>query len=159
MKLKTVTLIVLFLFIAFFAVLAFVPEAKNLFKSVEEKNEYAEVENMEVESMENDENMPIEVNSETTTASTDKSENTKSVTLNTTEIAKHNTASDCYIIIRDSVYSVAGFIDKHPGGREKILSMCGKEATAIFTKIHSNFAWNLLKDFYIGDLNTTVNLQ
>jgi cytochrome b involved in lipid metabolism len=45
---------------------------------------------------------------------------------------------------------VAAFIDKHPGGRQKILDMCGKEATAIFSAIHSNFAWNLLKDFYIG---------
>ncbi|MFN4181105.1 MAG: cytochrome b5 domain-containing protein [Candidatus Paceibacteria bacterium] len=79
------------------------------------------------------------------------------VVLNLEEIAKHNTRNDCYLIIKDSVYSVAGFIDQHPGGANKILEMCGKEATKTFTLIHSNFAWNLLKDFYIGKVGQEVS--
>jgi cytochrome b involved in lipid metabolism len=84
---------------------------------------------------------------------------TGNITLTLPEIAKHNTRADCYLIMKDSVYSVAGFIDKHPGGAMKILDMCGKEATTIFTAIHSNFAWNLLKDFYIGKVGDSINIE
>ncbi len=85
------------------------------------------------------------------------SSNTSSVTLTLAEIAKHKTRDDCYLIMKDSVYSVAGFIDQHPGGVKKITDMCGKEATKIFTAIHSNFAWNLLSGFYIGKVGESIN--
>lgn len=68
-----------------------------------------------------------------------------------TEVAKHNTPNDCYLIVKGKVYDVSNFLD-HPGGQNAIDSRCGQEATQIFTQIHSNFAWNLLKDYYVGDL-------
>jgi cytochrome b involved in lipid metabolism len=81
------------------------------------------------------------------------------VTLDLAEIAKHNTKQDCYLIVKGSVYSVASFIDAHPGGVKKIVDECGGEASAVFSAIHSNFAWNLLKDYYIGDLGQSVNSE
>jgi len=72
--------------------------------------------------------------------------------LTATEVAKHNTKTDCYLIVNDQVYDVTAFIDQHPGGVEKIVEGCGKESSQIFAAIHSNFAWNLLKDYYVGDL-------
>lgn len=81
------------------------------------------------------------------------------VILNLEEIAKHNTKNDCYLVIKGGVYSVSGFIDSHPGGVKKIVQECGGEASAVFSAIHSNFAWNLLKDYYIGDLGQSVNIH
>lgn len=81
------------------------------------------------------------------------------VTLDLAEIAKHNTKQDCYLIVKGAVYSVSGFIDAHPGGVKKIVDECGGEASAVFSAIHSNFAWNLLKDYYIGDLGQSVNIE
>lgn len=81
------------------------------------------------------------------------------VTLDLVEIAKHNTKKDCYLIIKGSVYSVASFIDSHPGGVKKIVEECGGEASSVFSAIHSNFAWNLLKDYYIGEVGQTINTK
>lgn len=81
------------------------------------------------------------------------------VTLDLQEVAKHNTKQDCYLIVKGSVYSVASFIDAHPGGVKKIVDECGGEASAVFSAIHSNFAWNLLKDYYIGDVGQSVYVE
>ncbi len=56
--------------------------------------------------------------------------------LTVAEVAKHNVPEDCYIIVRDSVYDVTKFTDKHPGGSDKIIPLCGKDATAPFTQVH-----------------------
>lgn len=74
--------------------------------------------------------------------------------LTTTKIAKHNSKEDCYLIIDDKVYDVSTYIGKHPGGSKSITSRCGEEVTGIFASIHSNFAWDLLNDYYIGTLNS-----
>ncbi|MFA6422029.1 MAG: cytochrome b5 domain-containing protein [Candidatus Buchananbacteria bacterium] len=72
--------------------------------------------------------------------------------LNATEISKHSSANDCYLIVKNKVYNVSSYIGSHPGGRNKITSNCGTEVTGIFAQIHSNFAWNLLNKYYIGDV-------
>ncbi len=72
------------------------------------------------------------------------------------EVAKHDSASDCYLIVNKKVYDVTSFINQHPGGRRSITSRCGQESTKIFAAIHSNFAWNLLNNYYIGDLGSAT---
>ena len=72
--------------------------------------------------------------------------------LTTTEVAGHNTDADCYLLIKNKVYDVSTYIGKHPGGKSTITNRCGKEVTGIFASIHSNFAWDLLNDYYIGEL-------
>lgn len=52
------------------------------------------------------------------------------------EVAKHNSQSDCYIIVSDSVYDVTKFIPNHPGGPQRIIPLCGKDATSAFTGQH-----------------------
>lgn len=56
--------------------------------------------------------------------------------LTVAEVAKHNVPEDCYVIVRDSVYDVTKFTDKHPGGSDKIIPLCGKDATVPFTQVH-----------------------
>lgn len=72
--------------------------------------------------------------------------------LNMTEVATHNTKDSCYLVIQNKVYDVSSFISKHPGGQQKIISNCGKEVSGLFASIHSNAAWDLLKNYQIGEI-------
>lgn len=138
MKLKYITLLSFIIFVGGIVALAFLPP-QNIATPV--SNEVVSVV---------DTNNPIPVNTDSST---------KTITLNKEEIAKHNNKNDCYLIIKDQVYSVASFIDSHPGGVSKLVNECGKEASVIFAKIHSNFAWNLLNDYYIGKLGQTIVIK
>lgn len=82
--------------------------------------------------------------------------NSKSLTM--TEVAKHNTPADCWIVISNKVYNVTNLEDSHPGGRQAIISSCGADATEKFmTKggrgSHSPKAQQVLQSFYIGNVN------
>jgi cytochrome b involved in lipid metabolism len=75
---------------------------------------------------------------------------TNSISLN--DISKHNTASDCWMVIEGNVYDVTSYIalGDHPGGTTMI-NGCGKEATLLFTnKPHSQKATNMLPPYQIG---------
>ncbi|MEI7765088.1 MAG: cytochrome b5 domain-containing protein [bacterium] len=91
---------------------------------------------------------------------TDTVTNTK---LTTTEVTKHNTTSDCWIIVNSKVYNISGYASSHPGGTRNIANYCGKEATNAFdTKggqgsSHSTSANNLLDQFLVGNLNQQVS--
>lgn len=78
--------------------------------------------------------------------------NNPSKTFTAEEVAKHNIKTDCYLIVSNQVYDVSSYISKHPGGVRRIVDVCGQETSQIFASIHSNFAWNLLKEYYIGDI-------
>ncbi|KAH7024170.1 FMN-dependent dehydrogenase-domain-containing protein [Ilyonectria destructans] len=58
------------------------------------------------------------------------------MTLKDTEIAEHNSAESCWIIIHGKAYDLTNFIPDHPGGREAILRHAGKDATAVYEPIH-----------------------
>jgi hypothetical protein len=79
------------------------------------------------------------------------------VTLSAAEVAKHNSPSDCWLIIQNKVYDVSEYLGTHPGGRAIIIQYCGMEATHAFeTKDigtdHSRTAWSHLDSIYVGDL-------
>lgn len=42
------------------------------------------------------------------------------------EVRKHNSRSDCWVIIHDTVYNLTDFHSTHPGGSEIILKCAGK---------------------------------
>jgi len=79
------------------------------------------------------------------------------VILSAAEVAKHNSSSDCWLIIENKVYDVSEYLGTHPGGRGIIIQYCGTEATHAFeTKDigvnHSKTAWSHLDSIYLGDL-------
>lgn len=84
-------------------------------------------------------------------------------TLSSSEVAKHNTSSDCWLIISGKVYNVTNYLVEHPGGVSVITKYCGKESTNAFnTKDgdgsgHSSYANSLLAKYYIGNLGSTVS--
>jgi len=53
------------------------------------------------------------------------------------EVAKHCTASDCWIIVSNGVYNVTNFLGEHPGGRSVLLHHAGKDCTKEFLEQHS----------------------
>lgn len=82
--------------------------------------------------------------------------NTQAKTYSLSDVAKHATSTDCWMIISNKVYDVTSYIPNHPGG-DRITAGCGKDATTIFTGIkggkgHSDYAKSLQTDYYIGDL-------
>jgi cytochrome b involved in lipid metabolism len=68
------------------------------------------------------------------------------------EVANHNSASDCWLILDNKVYDVTNFIPSHPGGKA-ILKWCGKDATEMFAK-HKESAKAMKEKFYIGELQS-----
>jgi cytochrome b involved in lipid metabolism len=70
------------------------------------------------------------------------------------EVSKHNSKESCYSVIRGKVYDLTNWIEKHPGGQEKILNICGKDGTEIFKKVHEGKQKpeNALMNFEIGNL-------
>ena len=71
------------------------------------------------------------------------------------EVAKHNTTADCWLVIRDTVYNVTAFIHDHPGGVQLIADWAGKDATVAFSSIHSTEVLSMLDDdALIGQVNT-----
>ncbi|OLL22723.1 Cytochrome b2, mitochondrial [Neolecta irregularis DAH-3] len=53
------------------------------------------------------------------------------------QVASHNCASDCWIIISSNVYNVTDFLSQHPGGAAPILKYAGKDASVEFELVHS----------------------
>ncbi len=69
------------------------------------------------------------------------------------DVVQHSTAESCRSIVKDKVYDFTFWVSLHPGGAENIVSMCGKDSTQVFEKIH----WGKekpemkLNDYYIGE--------
>lgn len=71
------------------------------------------------------------------------------------DIATHATASSCWTAVNGSVYDVTSWINKHPGGAQAILGMCGKDASSAFDNQHGGQSRPEaeLASFKIGILN------
>ncbi|KAF4659159.1 hypothetical protein FOL46_006701, partial [Perkinsus olseni] len=52
------------------------------------------------------------------------------------EVAKHNTDSDCWVVLNGEVLDVTEFLPEHPGGKLAIMTFAGKDATKEFNMIH-----------------------
>ncbi len=76
------------------------------------------------------------------------------------EVAKHNTADDCWVILGGKVYDVTDFLDDHPGGKKAIIVYAGRDATEEFEMLHAS---NVLKKYLpaeacIGELGQSSKL-
>ena len=70
------------------------------------------------------------------------------------EVAQHNSKESCWTVIRDRVYDLTQWIDKHPGGSDKISALCGKDGTQAFENKHGGEEKpeKALEQFEIGKL-------
>jgi cytochrome b involved in lipid metabolism len=66
------------------------------------------------------------------------------------EVAKHNTETDCWMIIDDKVYNITSWIPYHPGGKI-IMDHKGADGTVKFESVgHSHRARDVLDSLQIG---------
>lgn len=63
-------------------------------------------------------------------------------------------ASDAkkYIIIDNKLYDVTEFVEDHPGGAAVLLTHVGKDASDVFHAMHPDSAYEVLANYYAGDL-------
>lgn len=93
----------------------------------------------------------------------------KNLTLDMLEISKHNSQTDCWILISGKVYAITSYFGLHPGGNANMYATCGEDATAEYNTqdpnatsssgrpSHSSRAVSLLNDYYLGDFNQIIN--
>ncbi|CDU17583.1 cytochrome b5, putative [Plasmodium yoelii] len=69
------------------------------------------------------------------------------------EVAKHNKATDAWVIYKNKVYDVTYYLKFHPGGEEILLERAGSDVTDLVFMYHS---WvnveKILENTYLGDL-------
>ncbi|CAI4210591.1 unnamed protein product [Parascedosporium putredinis] len=58
------------------------------------------------------------------------------MTLTGVDVAEHNSAESCWVIVHGKAYDVTEFLPEHPGGMKIILKYAGKDATDEFDPIH-----------------------
>jgi cytochrome b involved in lipid metabolism/uncharacterized membrane protein len=78
--------------------------------------------------------------------------------LTAAEVAKHDSASDCWSIVKGKVYDLTSFVSRHPGGQSEIKAICGRDGSSSFLSQHSgdSQANNQLSGFVLGELNATI---
>ncbi|KAI0724176.1 FMN-dependent dehydrogenase-domain-containing protein [Fomitopsis betulina] len=71
------------------------------------------------------------------------------------DVAEHNSAESCWIIVHGNVYDVTEFLPEHPGGSKIILKYAGRDATAEYDPIHPPNAItdNLPPEKHLGPVN------
>jgi len=52
------------------------------------------------------------------------------------EVSRHKTKTDCWVVISGKVYDLTAFLGVHPGGPNAILSWAGRDATKTWKLIH-----------------------
>lgn len=52
------------------------------------------------------------------------------------DVAKHATKEDCWAAVDGTVYNLTSWIQQHPGGPDRIIALCGTDATSAFTNQH-----------------------
>ena len=79
-------------------------------------------------------------------------------TYTATEVAKHNSATDCWSVVNKNVYDLTSYVSSHPGGASVIKAICGKDGTAAFSGQHAGATRpnNTLDAFKLGALSTTA---
>ena len=66
------------------------------------------------------------------------------------EVAQHATRKSCWITIHGLVFDFTPMVESHPGGARGLLRHAGRDASDIFTELHSQSIFTLAMPFLIG---------
>ena len=74
------------------------------------------------------------------------------------DIAEHRSSSSCWVSRNGKVYDITKFLDDHPGGDDIVLKHAGLDVGEIMKDPteheHSDSAYDMLDEFFIGRLGT-----
>ncbi len=72
------------------------------------------------------------------------------------DVQQHATAGDCWAVVSNNVYNLTAWENEHPGGAQRIIDLCGTDATQAFNKQHGGQSEpeQELADFKIGTLSS-----
>ncbi|XP_020592295.1 cytochrome b5-like [Phalaenopsis equestris] len=75
--------------------------------------------------------------------------------LSFSEISKHTSKDDCWLIIHGKVYNVTDFLEDHPGGDDVLLQAAANgDATQSFEDVgHSSTATSMMEGYVIGSID------
>jgi cytochrome b involved in lipid metabolism len=81
--------------------------------------------------------------------------------LSNSEVAKHNTRSDCWSIVKGKVYNLTSYVQSHPGGSSVIANICGKDGSGAFSNQHGvqSKPNNTLDGFLLGTVGSSISSQ
>ncbi|XP_068671536.1 fatty acid 2-hydroxylase-like [Montipora capricornis] len=72
------------------------------------------------------------------------------------DVQLHNKENDAWITHRGKVYDVSDFLERHPGGKDILVSYAGQDVTTLMTQPeihqHTSFAYGWLGKYQIGRL-------
>jgi flavocytochrome c len=68
------------------------------------------------------------------------------------ELSHHNEPTDCYVGLHGKLYDLSTFIHYHVGGMSAISSLCGREASGIFSSVHTRITLTRVERHLIGYL-------
>jgi len=85
----------------------------------------------------------------------------KSRIISRSEVLLHASENDCWVIVRNRVYDLTKFVQRHPGGKDIILSRAGGDATSFFAVRHGHSPEKstILERFWIGELPANEQLD
>ena len=71
------------------------------------------------------------------------------------EVSIHNSRESCWTIVNGKVYNLTSYIDRHPGGPNKIMQICGRDGTSLFEGQHGGDPKpeSRLETLYLGELS------
>lgn len=76
------------------------------------------------------------------------------------DVATHNTAANCWVIINNNVYNLTNFIPLHPGGSAAIVAVCGQDGTVAFNSgPHPAGTINAINSYLLGTIVATPVLS
>lgn len=72
------------------------------------------------------------------------------------EVSDNDSVTSCWTVIDNNVYDLTDWVQEHPGGPARILSICGTDATETFAGMHgeNENAKAALDMFLIGTLSS-----
>ncbi len=152
-KKKFILIGIILLILIILVIFIYVNKQKEVLSPNQIKNEKQEISPLQDQSIQSQNQEKLTQNfSEEKTKKNE--ENKKTYTME--EISKHNSKENCWSVIKGKVYDLTNWINKHPGGADKILKICGKDGTQLFEKQHGGKEKpeKILEIFEIGVLKS-----
>lgn len=96
-----------------------------------------------------------------TAANPGKTSTPGTVNLIASEISTHNSAQDCWSIVKGNVYNLTTYVQKHPGGASVIKNICGRDGSSAFSSQHGSSSKpnNVLSGFLLGSVGSQVSVK